>query len=57
MLKNLQTYIVFISLLCLTVFCSNEMKKKMSFTGAKHEIKLITMEPGHWHAALVQKIM
>ena len=27
------------------------------FTGAKGEVKLITLDPGHFHAALVQKIM
>jgi len=28
-----------------------------SFTGAKGEVKLITLDPGHFHAALVQKNM
>ncbi len=28
-----------------------------SFTGAKGEVKLITLDPGHFHAALVQKKM
>ncbi len=27
------------------------------FTGAKNEVKLITLDPGHFHAALVQKEM
>jgi predicted dehydrogenase len=27
------------------------------FTGAKGEVKLMTLDPGHFHAALVQKIM
>ncbi|MDR1864579.1 MAG: Gfo/Idh/MocA family oxidoreductase [Bacteroidales bacterium] len=31
--------------------------KKPSFTGAEGEIKLITLDPGHFHAALVQKNM
>ena len=29
----------------------------MAFTGAKGEIKLMTLNPGHFHAALVQKTM
>lgn len=57
MLRNLYTYSIIISLLCLNIFCSNEKGNKMNFSGAKHEIKLITIDPGHFHAALVQKIM
>ena len=33
----------------------NENSKPGSFTGAKGEVKLITLDPGHFHAALVQK--
>jgi len=29
----------------------------MKFTGAKGEVKIITLDPGHFHAALVQKTM
>lgn len=36
---------------------SEEMKPKSAFTGAKGEVKLITLDPGHFHAALVQKNM
>ena len=36
---------------------SEEMKPKAAFTGAKGEVKLITLDPGHFHAALVQKNM
>jgi len=32
-------------------------KEKKAFTGAKGEVKLITLDPGHFHAALVQKTM
>lgn len=31
--------------------------KPVHFTGAKGEVKLITLDPGHFHAALVQKNM
>ena len=35
-----------------------EKEKSMSkFTGAKGEVKLMTLDPGHFHAALVQKSM
>jgi len=32
-----------------------EAQRSESFTGAKGEVKLITLDPGHFHAALVQK--
>jgi predicted dehydrogenase len=31
--------------------------EKQTFTGAKGEVKIITLDPGHFHAALVQKMM
>jgi predicted dehydrogenase len=34
-----------------------ENEKTMSFTGAQGEVKLMTVDPGHFHAALVQKTM
>jgi predicted dehydrogenase len=39
--------------------CSAEKSdiKKSVLTGVKNEVKLITLDPGHFHAALVQKIM
>ncbi len=37
---------------------NNDDKKPVSaFSGAKGEVKLITLDPGHFHAALVQKNM
>ena len=35
---------------------TNEEKQNM-FTGAKGEVKIMTLDPGHFHAALVQKSM
>lgn len=35
---------------------SNEENKSM-FTGAQGEVKIMTLDPGHFHAALVQKSM
>jgi predicted dehydrogenase len=37
---------------------TSEKEKSMSkFTGAKGEVKLMTLDPGHFHAALIQKSM
>ena len=33
------------------------MKTKATFKGSKEEVKIITLDPGHFHAALVQKNM
>ena len=33
------------------------LKPATSFTGAKGEVKIMTLDPGHFHAALVQKNM
>ena len=32
-------------------------KERNTFTGAKGEVKIMTLDPGHFHAALVQKSM
>jgi len=34
-----------------------DVSKSVQFTGAKSEVKLMTLDPGHFHAALVQKNM
>lgn len=34
-----------------------DLSKSAQFTGEKGEVKLMTLEPGHFHAALVQKNM
>ena len=36
---------------------STDEQKKNMFTGAKGEVKIMTLDPGHFHAALVQKSM
>lgn len=36
---------------------SEATKSNAMFTGAKGEVKLMTLDPGHFHAALVQKTM
>lgn len=49
-------------ILALLSSCGNGKKNiqqagSMAFTGAKGEVRLITLDPGHFHAALVQKKM
>lgn len=39
------------------MFVSCKDTDKKEFTGAQHEVKLLTLNPGHFHAALVQKEM
>jgi predicted dehydrogenase len=39
------------------IICSCNTAEKSKFTGAEGEVKLITLDPGHFHAALVQKNM
>ncbi len=42
----------------ITMFsCTKVQEVKMKFTGAKGEVKIMTLNPGHFHAALVQKTM
>ncbi len=36
---------------------NKEQKQETMFTGAENEVKLMTLDPGHFHAALVQKTM
>src|SRR5690606_11813089 len=51
--------------ICLMVFSCSSKNTEMedqktentSFTGASGEIKLMTLDPGHFHASLVQKSM
>ncbi|WP_106830786.1 putative oxidoreductase C-terminal domain-containing protein [Parabacteroides pacaensis] len=44
------------AILFLHVSCVSKQENKASFTGAPGEVKLITLDPGHFHAALVQKV-
>ncbi len=41
--------------LILLMSCHSTQQKTNTFTGANKEIKLITLAPGHFHAALIQK--
>ncbi len=37
--------------------CQKEQNTMSKFTGAKGEVRLMTLDPGHFHAGLVQKFM
>ncbi|MHC4573286.1 MAG: putative oxidoreductase C-terminal domain-containing protein [Planctomycetota bacterium] len=41
----------------LLVSCAKKEAPEKKFTGARDEVRLITLDPGHFHAALVQKTM
>lgn len=44
-------------LACGTTTTTEEPEPEAGFTGAPGEVKIITLDPGHFHAALVQKSM
>ncbi len=53
-------FIMTTTALMLTLSVSSCVEAQMSsqaFRGAKNEVKLVTVDPGHFHAALVQKTM
>lgn len=47
--------IITMTALLVATSCSTKKDDVKSFTGAPGEVKLITLDPGHFHAALVQK--
>ena len=60
-MKNLNKTI-FIVLILFLAGCGGQKQTKQEegksmFSGAKGEVKIITLDPGHFHAALVQKSM
>ena len=44
-----------VATLLLSTACTSKKEKSGEFTGAPGEVKLLTLDPGHFHAALVQK--
>ncbi len=59
---KMRTYIFMITSMVILSACSGGNQRTASsdvannvFTGAKHEVKIMTLNPGHFHAALVQK--
>ncbi len=55
--RNIKLIVLFIVVSFLFISCTNEKGTNMKFTGAKGEVKLMTLDPGHFHAALIQKVM
>ena len=53
-LKFVELFIV-VSSLFFVISCSNNSESDKKFTGTDNEVKLMTLDPGHFHAALVQK--
>lgn len=52
----MKTYLVFtMTALLAATSCSTKKDEAKPFTGTPGEVKLITLDPGHFHAALVQK--
>ena len=53
----MKNYLVFsMAALLVGTSCSTKKEEVKGFTGAPGEVKLITLDPGHFHAALVQKV-
>jgi predicted dehydrogenase len=55
MIRKLTLYLAAATLLILPVACNKKLPTKKN--AAKHSVTLITLDPGHFHAALVQKVM
>ena len=54
----MRKYLILLNLLVFMLFCFGcEQAMEYNFTGAEGEVKFITLDPGHFHAALVQKTM
>lgn len=52
----MKVYLIFtMTALLAATSCSNKKDEAKTFTGVPGEVKLITLDPGHFHAALVQK--
>jgi len=55
MARNRVSFIVIIMIFILYFGCAKRSGK--IFIGAEGEVKLMTLDPGHFHAALIQKVM
>ena len=56
MLRKILLTITLVAMVVMLNSCA-KTKPEAKFTGAKGEVKIITLDPGHFHAALIQKIM
>ena len=57
MIRSIVVFILMITVSIFFISCNSGKDSGMTFTGAKGEVKLMTLDPGHFHAALVQKTM
>ena len=57
MLRRIFVFAISLSIVLIALSCTSKEGKKMKFTGAKGEVILMTLDPGHFHASLVQKTM
>ena len=57
MLRKVLLVITLVVSIVMLTSCKKTEPAAGAFTGAKGEVKLITLDPGHFHAALVQKVM
>ena len=57
MIQKMLIVVLLTAFFMLFISCSNGKDDSMNFTGAPGEVKLMTLDPGHFHAALVQKTM
>lgn len=57
MIKFVKLILLALSLCILIIFCTQKSTPRKIFTGQAGEVQLITLDPGHFHAALVQKVM
>ena len=55
-MKNL-TLLTFVACASAVAVSCSQSPKKSRFDGSAGEVKLMTLDPGHFHAALVQKNM
>ena len=57
MLNRLILAISAVVVMAILPSCAKKRTVEAKFTGTKGEVKLMTLDPGHFHAALVQKTM
>ncbi len=57
LIKGMKFIIKGTALFIMLLFCNCQQKSVNPFSGASDEVKLITLNPGHFHAALIQKEM
>ena len=53
----MKKFIPLLLAMAMMLCCFGCKDMESDFTGAPGEVKLITLDPGHFHAALVQKTM